>query len=104
MLRSSSLHRLGLAGNALGTDGAVHLILAAELGRELETKFTESGAGGLSSAYLGIILLYNYTISYLYTYTILIILLCFYVYAQYRFYVITLEHALRNHGTITSHV
>lgn len=60
------MHRLGLAGNALGTDGAVHLILAAELGRELETKFTESGAGGLSSAYLGIIiLLYNYTISYL---------------------------------------
>lgn len=36
LLRSSSLHRLGLAGNALGTDGAVHLILAAELGRELE--------------------------------------------------------------------
>eukprot|EP00435_Cladocopium_sp_Y103_P024248 s5189_g5.t3 len=36
LLRSSSLHRLGLAGNALGTDGAVRLILAAELGRELE--------------------------------------------------------------------
>lgn len=36
LLRSSSLHRLGLAGNALCTDGAVHLILAAELGRELE--------------------------------------------------------------------
>eukprot|EP00435_Cladocopium_sp_Y103_P023798 s5189_g5.t2 len=39
LLRSSSLHRLGLAGNALGTDGAVRLILAAELGRELEPKY-----------------------------------------------------------------
>ena len=96
------MHRLGLAGNALGTDGAVHLILAAELGRELETKFTESGAGGLSSAYLGII--WHYIIILYHTYTILIILLCFYVYAQSRFYFITLEHALRNHGTITNHV
>ena len=51
LLRSSSLHRLGLAGSALGTAGAVHLILTAELGRELETKLTGSGAGGLPSAF-----------------------------------------------------
>lgn len=36
LLRSSStLHRLGLAGNALG-DAAIRLILAAEVSRELE--------------------------------------------------------------------
>ena len=36
LLGSSSLHRLGLAGNALGTDGALRLILAAALGREMD--------------------------------------------------------------------
>ena len=36
LLGSSTLHRLGLAGNALGTDGAVRLILAAALGREMD--------------------------------------------------------------------
>lgn len=53
LLGSSSLHRLGLAGNALGTDGAVRLILAAALGREMDLGGEGLNVWSSASAILG---------------------------------------------------